>query len=165
MLSRQFLALPHDARDASVVKAQVPLPAALAPEAEPQFPAFDPHMAPAQRSQSEAAVGARIFGIADPDQGFFKQVDHGGQNLLARETGQAHMRVDSGTNSGKPPREVQHVRVLRLIAPRPEILVIDVLLATAGIPSRCLDMPIAPRTYPNFGPRRRYGERPDPPER
>jgi DNA ligase D-like protein (predicted polymerase) len=70
VLSRQFLALPHDARDASVVKAQVPLPAALAPEAEPQFPAFDPHMAPAQRSQSEAAVGARIFGIADPDQGF-----------------------------------------------------------------------------------------------
>ena len=67
LLSGQVLHALDDPRDAAVDHLQLPLLAGLALEGEAQRRAFDPHMPVAERRQAEAAVVARVGGIADAD--------------------------------------------------------------------------------------------------
>ena len=81
------------ASEATIGQGDGVVDAALATKLEVDCRALDRDVAVAQRRQAERVVGDGVLAIADPDEGAIEQLDDGGQDLLARQAGQAQIGV------------------------------------------------------------------------
>ncbi len=129
--------------------------AALAPELEDRAGAGHVHVLLAQGGEAEAAVGGGVFVVADADQGGLQKPHHRRQHLLPRQAVPLQVRVDGGAQPGQGAAEGGHAVVLALVAVRPPLGVIDVLLAALLVAAGRLDVAAGVGADPDLCPRRR----------
>jgi hypothetical protein len=139
--------------------------AALAAEFELDLAAVDADVAVAQRRQAEGFVGARVLLVPDPHHGRLQQVDDRRQHFFARQAGQFQGAVDFGADRGQRLAEVDHALVFRLVAHAAPFRMVAVLLASARVAARGLQVAVGLRADPDIGPGRGNHERLDALER
>ena len=134
------------------------LDAALAAEAEAQQLALDLQVAPPQRGEAVGAVLAHVFVVADADQRLVEQAHDRGEDLPAAQVGRAQVALEALAQERQHLAEFQHALELRLVARRPIVGVVAVLLAPARIRAGRLDMTVRVGADPDARPGGRYGE-------
>src|SRR5262249_38611209 len=131
LLSRQILALLHDARELAVGDRDGVLDAALAAEGEVELPALHLDVPPAQRGEAEGTVLARVLVVADADQRLVEQRHDGREDLPPRELARAQVALDALADLREGLAELEHAPEFRLIARVAVQRVVAVLLAPA----------------------------------
>ena len=158
-LARQFLAAAHELREACIFDQHVVLRAALAAELQQRLAARrEARMTVAQCGQAEAAVAARVLGIADAHLGGIQQLHHQRENLLARQARALQIATHGGSQMAQRLAEAQHARVLVIITRDAPVGVIAILLAAARVASRRLQVTARIGADPDVFIRRRYRE-------
>ncbi len=162
LLAWQVLAAPDDRREAAVDDVDLADSAGLAAAAEPNGLAPDARVAVLEGRQPERSVEARVLLVPDPEEGQLQQPDHGGRDLLAGEASHAEIVGHPPANPRQPLTEANHPLELVDIASIAEPGVVAVLLPSAGVAARGLEVAVCNRADPDVGPRRGNGQRPDP---
>src|SRR5918996_2163540 len=108
MLAGDLLAGAYDTGQASIPQREAMLPAALAPILENDLGARELDMAVAHRGEPIAAVLAGVLPVADPNEGDLEEMDHGRQNLLARQPTARLVFGDAGAKLRQRPGEREH---------------------------------------------------------
>ena len=158
-LARQFLAAPHELREPRVIDGHVVLRAALAAELQQRLAARrKTRMAIAQRGQAEAAIAARVLGIADAHLRRIQQLHHQREHLLARQARALQVATHAVSQPAQRLAEAQHARVLVIVARAAPVRVIAILLAAARVASGRLQMAAWIGADPDVFVRRRYRE-------
>src|SRR5690606_37009 len=141
-LPGELLATPQQPHQARVVEDDVVVLPALAAEAETgAATAQELDMAVAQRSQAEGTVVARVFGVADPDQGLAHDRHYHRHYLLARKARARQVGAQAPAQLRQCLAERDDAIELALAAHLAPARVVAVLLATARIASGGLDVP------------------------
>ena len=155
-LSREVLTLGDQTGEPSVLQHDRVRPAALADESERDAGAVDARLTRPQRGQAVGAVGPSVGLVADADAGAVEEVDHQ-RGLASFGRTPIHEVVCDRRPQPRERRAEQHQLVeLGLFLRQAERRVIAGLLATLGIASGRLEMPVGIRTDPHVGPRRWY---------
>src|ERR1700727_38749 len=139
MLARDLLTAAHDFRDALIVNQNFVLHTALAAEIEDGAAVADEGDMPvAKCRETEALVGARIFGIADPGASSIEQAHDHGQHLLARQSCKRHAALQDAPQLRQLLAEGNHSLKFRAVAKFAPFRVIAILFASASVPAGCL---------------------------
>lgn len=133
---------------------QMPL-SELAAELKSDPVGMDFGVAILQGCKSIRLVAARILVIADPNKRRFKQMHDGREHLFTRQAAAGEIARDTPANLRQGTGESDCSPILGFVADFSPIRVIPILLTSAGIASRCLEMTIEVRAYPNILLRRR----------
>ena len=118
-------------------------------------------MAIAHRGEPERAVLARIAFVPDADEGRLEQAYHRCVHLLARQPRPAQVRRDPAPDDGQCARELGEAAELILVAHAAPLRMVAVLLASARVATRGLEMAACGSADPHVRPGRRNGERAD----
>ncbi|MNR02767.1 hypothetical protein D3C85_1186330 [compost metagenome] len=121
-------------------------------------------MALAQGGQAEAAVLARIGGVTHPDQGNLQQAHRRRQNLVLARAAQRKVPLNLLTQARQAKGEIGKPVELLCGGSCGPVGVIGILLTTAGVPSRRLDMTAWVGADPHLFPGRRNAQVADPVE-
>ena len=115
----------------------------------------------AHRGQPEGVVVARVLVVADADIGGVEQVHDRRDHPLAAEASARHVLVDPLADLRQRHAEGDHPVVLGLVAHRPPLRVVAVLLAAARVAASSLQVAVRRRADPHVRPRRRDRQRLD----
>ena len=151
MLTRQFLEGPDRTGDPAIGVIEAPDLARLSPEAESQALAFDANVAGRQRRQAITAVVVGVFRVADANEQTVQQKNSGGHGLLVAWLVAAQIAVDLGAYPGQAARKGHEEVELLLAAAGFPAGVVAILLATAIVAPRRLQMGTGVRRYPDVG--------------
>src|SRR5262245_21107159 len=97
-------------------------------------------MTVAQRCESEGIVVPHVFHVPDAHQGGFQQAHDGGQYFRSRQTGKSKVGSHAAANLGQRASKGGQVLVLGLIADSTPAWVIAILLASASVARRDLEV-------------------------
>jgi hypothetical protein len=161
VLAGQLLAAGDDPRQPPVAEVDLVRLAALAREPEPDPRPVDARVPVAEGGQPERLVEPRILLVPHPDQRQLQEPDDRRQDLLARQSGSAEIRVDTLADGRQQAGERDHPVELRALAMLAVGGVVAVLLAAAGIAPGRLKVAPRVRADPYVRPRGRDRERAD----
>src|SRR5260370_8587106 len=164
VLAGQVLELGNNIRDAPVGHIDLMLASALAAKTKTQFRAFDPDMSIFHGCEPKRFVFARVLLIADADESALKQLHDRGQDFVSRQSGQLQILRDSSADLWEGFAETDYTIVFVFVANFAPAIVVNVLLATARVATRRLNVTVRQRRNPNLSPRRRNGEAFQPPK-
>ena len=131
--------------------------AALAAETELQLRAVHAHLACAQRGEPVGFILARVLVVTHAHARGLQQAHHGGEYLVARQTGQRQVLAYATTDARQRLCKRKHAAVLRLVAHLAPAAVISILLAAARVAPVACRWPSA-RVNPDLLPSRRDSE-------
>src|SRR5205807_4821419 len=103
----------------------------------------------------------RVLLVADPRERGLQQPDHRGEDLLARQPGEAQVVLDPLADPREGGGEGEQAVVFRLVARLAPARVVAVLLAALRVPAGRLEMPARTGADPDVRPGGRDGERLD----
>ena len=154
LLARQVAACTNDAGEPAVVETDFVTLAALASKLKADRRPCDIYVAVAQRGQTKGAICARVFIVADADEGALEQLHDARQDPGAAEAGLCEIGRGPGANRRQRGGEALQPVELGFIARLSPSRVIAVLLASARVTSRCLQVAAGIRADPDIGPGR-----------
>jgi hypothetical protein len=102
-----------------------------------------------ERRQAKRTVRARIFQVANADERRLQEPYHGGQHFGAGQARERHILLKTRPELGQDVAEGNHPVVLRHITHGAPAWMIPVLLASFGVASRGLQVPVWARTDPD----------------
>ena len=164
-LSRQVAAAPHQRGHAVVAHGELVPHAALAGKAQQQRVALHLHVPRQQAAQAVGAVAARVLAMTDAHPGAIEQPHQRRQHPLAIEAAIAQTALHLATQPRQAMTEIQQQAKLVLAPQRHPVGVIAVLLASARVARRGLDVSVVAGTDPDIHIGRRDGQRADAPQR
>src|SRR5438105_13612072 len=141
-LARKLVTTTHEVRETPVADRDLVIGAALAGKAQHQLSIADKvHMAVAQRGQSVTVIVSCVLGIADTQPRRVEQADDDREHLISRHA----LTRDVASQAAAEPRECfgkgRHALELLAIADETPVRVIAVLLASARVAARRLQLP------------------------
>src|SRR2546425_12541202 len=148
----EVLALLDDAGEAAVGDRDRVVHAALAAEGKLQLRALDLEVAPAQGGEPEGAVLAGVFVVAHADQRLVEQHHHGGEDLAPRQVARAQIALDALADLGEHFAELEHAAELGFVARLAVARMVAILLSSARVARRRLDVSPGIGTDPDLGP-------------
>ena len=152
-LPGEMLAFLHNLRQHRGVEVDFVIDAGLAAEAEVDGVAFDGDVFVLDGGEAEGVVGAGVFFVADADEGFFEELDHGGEDFFAGEAGVLEVAGGGAADFGECFAEGDEAVEFCFIAGGCCPLgVVAVLFAVAGVFAGGLDVALVGGADPDVGP-------------
>ena len=112
----------------------------------------------AQRGEPVGFILARVLVVTHAHARGLQQAHHGGEYLVARQTGQRQVLAYATTDARQRLCKRKHAAVLRLVAHLAPAAVISILLAAARVAPSRLQMAVPARVNPDLLPSRRDSE-------
>src|SRR3981081_3077069 len=155
----------QDTHRLRVCHCHAPTLSRLGHEVEADLGAGQPDVLAEQRREPYVSVVARVTVPADSEQADVEQADREGDGPLALRLLQGEELPDGCPNLRKPRREVEHVVELLLVTSSAPQGVVEILAASLGIESGCLNGGGGIGGDPTLSPARRDRKGADPLER